>query len=572
LHSVIRGYCSSSFRLAAVALLLLAVVNGTLAQISPGELSSVHADLEGITKCTSCHTLGKAVSNTNCLACHAEVKTRMEAGTGLHGKYAQRQCVECHKEHHGRDFSLVRFDSKTFDHGTTGYALDGKHVTLQCNKCHARDHIRAPDVLANKALLAEGTYQGLSRECLSCHADEHGGQLSRDCLQCHTTAGWKPAARFSHEHARFQLNGKHAQVECARCHKRAAGSPAQFTRMEFSECSACHRDPHAGRFTEPCSKCHTTAGWNQGPARTFDHSVTRFPLRGKHANVRCEQCHGVTKAGKGPDGSRNFHIVKFSQCTDCHTDPHSGQFTKNPTTPTCASCHTEAGWKEGKARTFDHAQTKFPLRGKHATTACTRCHGSAEANHATGTAGRVDVKRFARCEDCHSDPHGGQFVRQAGGGACESCHSEQGFSPSTFTVERHGKTDFALRGAHEAIPCTRCHQVPSQGTKAGAQFVWNKEVRCLDCHKNVHGELFKGVTVSDCGLCHSPEGWKSIIYRHDKTSFALTGKHAGVSCALCHGPHARQSKSDSTTWRFRETPSRCIDCHPQRELEQLKNR
>ena len=33
------------------------------AQISPGDLAKVHSQLEGMTNCTKCHTLGDKVSN-----------------------------------------------------------------------------------------------------------------------------------------------------------------------------------------------------------------------------------------------------------------------------------------------------------------------------------------------------------------------------------------------------------------------------------------------------------------------------------------------------------------------------
>ena len=574
MHSGTRGFCSGRGRLFALMVSLIVSTGPTRAQISPGDLSDVHANLEGLSKCTSCHSLGKAVSNEKCLACHIELKKRIDAGTGLHSHYGQRQCVECHKEHHGRDFSLVRFDVKTFDHNLTGYALEGRHAALQCKKCHVREHIKAPDILTNATLMGAGTYLGLLRDCLSCHADEHQRQLSQDCLQCHTYGGWKPATKFAHERARFQLTGKHAQVDCAKCHKRGGDprSPVQFARMEFSRCSSCHRDPHAGRFVQPCDRCHTTAGWNEGPARNFDHSTTQFPLRGRHANVRCEQCHLAAKTGRSPEGSRGFHILNFSRCNDCHVDPHSGQFTKNAATSTCASCHTESGWKDGKARTFDHARTKFPLRGKHATTACARCHGSGDVNRAAGTAGVVDVRRFSRCMECHIDPHGGQFARRTDGGACESCHTEVGFSPSTFTLDAHDTTGFALLGAHRAIPCTKCHPSSKEGRSKGMQFVWTKEIRCADCHNDIHAGRFVGAKTGDCATCHSPGAWKAMTFRHDSTSFALAGKHAGLSCVLCHGPHVQQPKSDTTNWRFRGTPSRCIDCHPQSELQGTKKR
>jgi hypothetical protein len=557
---------SSSLRYSATLLLLAAVATGNVeAQISPGELSSAHANLEGMSNCTSCHTLGKTIANANCLACHTELRTRIGAGTGLHATNGQRPCTDCHKEHHGKDFSLIRFDKRSFDHSTTGYRLEGKHVSLDCERCHTREHITAADVRANSALMSSKTFLGLSRSCTSCHRDVHAGQLSQDCLTCHSYEGWKPVKGFNHDRARFTLTGRHLQVECAKCHKRPGGpeTPMQFAKMEFSRCSSCHADPHGGRFTQPCDQCHATSGWKEGAARNFNHASTRFPLAGKHATVRCEQCHAPSNGPNGTRGSQTFHIVKFSQCNDCHADPHKGQFTRNPATSTCASCHTEAGWKEGKAKSFDHSTTKFPLRGRHGTVPCARCHTGAPPDNPRSTAGRADIKRFAACTDCHQDPHGGQFAKRKDRGACESCHDERAFSPSLFSIAEHASTRFPLTGSHGAVPCGRCHGKNGNGGIGSVIFAWKSDIRCGDCHKNVHQETFTGVSPEGCATCHTVDGWKTMIFTHDRTAFALTGKHVNLRCALCHGPGVAQSGASAVRWRFKGTPARCVDCHPQ---------
>jgi hypothetical protein len=563
LHSATRGSCSAPLRLAVLALLSFVFASTARAQISPGELAAPHASLEGLSKCTSCHTLGKAVSNQNCLACHTELSKRINAGTGLHSKYSQRQCTECHKEHHGRDFSLVRFDSKTFDHNTTGFTLEGKHGSVACKKCHTREYIKAADIAANASLIIEGTYLGLARECLSCHADVHRGQFSQDCLQCHAMSGWKPAQKFNHERARYPLTGKHIQVPCSKCHAPMAGSgsPVKYKGIDFSTCSFCHRDPHAGKFTKPCESCHTTSGWAQGSARNFDHAQTRFPLSGKHSSLKCEQCHAATKGAptKGALMPNRFHIVKFSLCDDCHKDPHLGQFTRRNATPTCASCHVESGWKDSKNAPFDHATTKFPLKGKHSSVQCARCHGREDSIKVTESAGRVDITKFGKCSECHKEYHESQFVSRADKGACETCHTETSFSPSTFSPAMHAETRFSLVGAHVAIPCIKCHTRKVANDPSSVVYVRTGAIRCLDCHKDQHRDEFTRVKTTDCESCHSTDSWKGLIFDHNKTKFKLTGKHIGVPCAECHKP--KGAPAGSKRWRFQDIPARCVDCH-----------
>jgi uncharacterized paraquat-inducible protein A len=60
---------------ATLLMLFLAVT--AHAQISPGDLSGPHAELEGMMHCTECHVLGGKVSNEKCLDCHKELKDRI---------------------------------------------------------------------------------------------------------------------------------------------------------------------------------------------------------------------------------------------------------------------------------------------------------------------------------------------------------------------------------------------------------------------------------------------------------------------------------------------------------------
>lgn len=257
--------------LGGTAMLLCVFVMRSPAQISPGALSSAHSSLEGIEHCTACHTLGKSISNVNCLHCHTEIDTRMHAGTGFHGTLAGRQCIECHKEHRGRDFPMEKFDPRTFRHDDVKYSLVGRHAAIACRDCHKKDLLKAQDILRLSDDRKKTTYLGL----------------------------------------------------------------------QFSTCTSCHHDPHAGKFPGRCERCYTTSGWLEGATRNFDHSTTRYPLLGKHRLVRCEQCHGsrvkqtsVRRGDRGP-----FRIDRFTRCTDCHGDPHNKQFVRDSDHGACEGCH-----------------------------------------------------------------------------------------------------------------------------------------------------------------------------------------------------------------------------------------
>jgi len=539
----------------------LAVPAAVLAQISPGELSAAHASLEGMENCTKCHSLGKTVANDNCLACHTELRTRISGKTGFHAGLADRQCVECHKEHHGRTFAIVHFDTRSFDHTQTGFNLEGKHQGQACEKCHVREKIQARDVLQNKTLLASRTYLGLSRECRACHADVHKAQLGNQCQQCHTPEAWKPAGKFVHDRAKFRLAGKHLQVQCGACHRAMADdhTTIQFVGLEFSRCTSCHADPHRGKFQKPCESCHSTSGWKEGSVRNFDHATTRFPLIGLHVSLRCEACHVPTRSGAGGKVVQSFEIKKFKKCADCHADAHRGEFAGRSDGGACESCHNERGFTPAG---FAHASTRYPLVGKHASTECRKCHGATKTDV---KGGRIPpdlrIQKFQRCADCHEDAHGGQYARRGDKGACESCHAVEGFMPTLYSVREHAQTRFVLTGGHAAVPCAKCHPTDAVKAKSTRRFVWDQAQQCASCHKDVHGGQFAGARYAGCESCHTPGGWKEAVFAHEKTDFPLTGKHTGVACAACHTQTMTAGRQ--TIRRFAGTPTRCIDCHPQ---------
>jgi len=87
------------------------------AQISPGPLSRAHQQLEGVTKCSTCHDFGAGDRRLKCLECHAEIQRRIAAHTGYHAKAynvspTEIDCARCHLEHNGQKFPLTRLDRK----------------------------------------------------------------------------------------------------------------------------------------------------------------------------------------------------------------------------------------------------------------------------------------------------------------------------------------------------------------------------------------------------------------------------------------------------------------------------
>ena len=523
--------------------------------LSPGPLSKAHQDLEGIKNCTKCHEAGEQVSDKRCLDCHKELQPELVKGTGFHGHLppAQRACNSCHHEHQGKDFALIDWDRKKFDHARTGFVLKGKHAPLDCAKCHEPRRIQDP---AAKALKRE-TFLGLATACSACHFDEHRGQEGLDCAKCHNEQSWKPAPGFVHAKTEFALRGAHQKVECLKCHAREMdlkppGFPppvheifSRFKPVAHARCTDCHQDPHQGKFGADCERCHVEESWTTMKTATGQrafHEKTRFPLRGAHAQVGCKECHGPW-----PGKKAIFKDMKFQACADCHADAHEGQLKP----AACERCHDVISFKPARFEAKDHAQTKYPLLGAHLAVGCAQCHPQERRLEARAPK-KASLFFFhpdaSRCESCHQDPHKGQLKK-----ACATCHEVASFH--AVKLDHDKATRFALTGAHKKAACASCHFADAAGVVRYTPL----PMTCASCHADPHAGQF-GMP-SDCARCHATEDFKKTLFVHAEpfTKYALVGKHRDVACEKCHA--SAQVAAGRKAIKYRGTPAACESCH-----------
>ncbi|MEW6749844.1 MAG: hypothetical protein AB1505_02575 [Candidatus Latescibacterota bacterium] len=343
-----------------------------------------------------------------------------------------------------------------------------------------------------------------------------------DCLACHTFAAWRPV-RIDHGRTRFPLRGRHAQVACQQCHPEG-----RFGGLAFAGCGDCHADAHDGQFAQDCRHCHSEGGWK--PA-AVNHARARFRLTGRHAALACERCHRLERPGSARAPFRRYRPLAFADCSDCHRDPHRPSLGAD-----CQRCHAVAGWKETRSG-FDHGQTRFLLRGRHAQAACEGCHAG----------GRLRDLAFGACGDCHRDVHQGQLAQD-----CGQCHVESGWSPSSFD---HARARLVLDGRHAAVRCDQCHPLEAAADGATLRRYRPLGQTCPACHRDVH----QGQLAPDCSQCHSPSGWRPSSFDHARARFAVEGKHVGVPCEGCHG--LETAPDGSTIRRYRPLATRCAACH-----------
>ena len=544
--------------LALAACLFCAPV--VLAQISPGPLAKAHTSLTGTTQCNSCHLFGTSTPTFKCLDCHKEIADDVAKKHGYHGLMEMRnpngkECVRCHLDHNGENFSLVRWEpsKEKFDHKLTGYRLEGKHAGVACEKCHTPEHM-LPNLRALiKYKDPAKSFFGQSPACTPCHVDPHKGSLGSECTKCHNVETWKMGkeSQFDHSKTRYPLTGLHSKVACDKCHKPdTPGGPVRYKDMKFANCIDCHVDPHRGEFKKPCEACHTTNGWKiMLPTYDFDHSKTKYPLLGKHAQVACKACH------LNDDFKKQ---IPFEACKDCHTpDPHKGQFDNRPRKGACEECHNVDDWKPSTFGVKEHDNSRYPLKGKHIKVECAKCHIPA------GKDTIYNVK-FEFCMDCHKDAHDNQFAGAPYKNRCEDCHTVMDWHRSTYTVAKHRSSKFPLTGAHSAVACADCHKLGAAGRTDKILPFKFEDQTCTGCHKDPHKGEFNdrmakkraNGTPLGCEACHSVKSWADINgFDHSKTKFPLLGAHRTVSCGQCHKATSDPDK------RFKGTPMECEPCH-----------
>ncbi len=436
---------------------------------------------------------------------------------------------------------------------TKCHAVSTRSPSFRCTDCHKEI---ANELQQNRGLHATFPRSSIpGAACVKCHSDHNGA----DFQMVH----WNPTpSGFDHSKTGYNLDGKHAGVDCRSCHtaqhisaqSRALLAGKDLNRTWFGltpSCINCHQDKHQGRLGTECARCHSTLDWKAAKVdrQNFDHSKTQFPLTGEHRYVLCQSCHTP-----GPDNQPRYIGLKFANCSDCHRDPHKGAFK-----PGCDSCHTTTTWKKSTfTTTFDHSKTHFALQGKHIDVPCVSCHQGGDF--------KTPIPHNA-CADCHKpDPHHGQFAKRADGGRCEGCHTVQGWSPSTFSVADHAKTGFPLTFPHAAVKCASCHTPAGKETKFKIKFA-----QCIDCHKDEHeGQFAAAPWRNRCEQCHDAANFKTSSFtldKHQRSSFPLTGGHMAVACNDCH-----KAPAGTKVIPFHFSKLGCTTCHEDIHKGQFSSR
>ena len=208
----------------------------------------------------------------------------------------------------------------------------------------------------------------------------------------------------------------------------------------------------------------------------------------------------------------------------------------------------------------------------------------------------VPTGDFARCRDCHAGPEDPVPAVAAPPAPtwhvldccgpdwddCGDCHRPNAFRPPRFD---HDEGSFPLVGRHrtaEGAPlrCDRCHGLDRDPDAAPGT--------CVSCHGAQRPTPSHAFVEADCGVCHTPDGFRGGAYAHDEVPLEVP--HAEIRCEACHAErrpirtdcaccHTRDAfgapaaKAHTFPLRWRpfgpgESPAERTVCFPETRLEQ----
>ena len=334
-----------------------------------------------------------------------------------------------------------------------------------------------------------------------------------------------------------------------------------------------------------CAQCHTEHyGENfriykwETSKEEFDHRQTGYPLTGRHAGLRCEQCHNARhvpaedrKQIRVHDLNQTFEGL-HTACLSCHEE-HKFKITE--IAPVCAKCHGEMFPSASMGMTVEKVPHNGPCKSCHtlhgspgvAKSACLSCHAKVAAEF------HPPNEKHAVCRSCHQ-PHKPKSVAIA---ACAGCHQDKALVATKWPIgsphEKQCNLCHQQHDVHVKVACASCHV--KEGTSAmggkhqckqchaphtappGFGVAW--WTRCNQCHAaKVESAKLRGPVHSSCQNCHKPHQFGVPTCTSCHTDITTKGLHSTVkhaaSCTSCHDPHVKSEP----------LRAQCLKCHTDR--------
>jgi hypothetical protein len=225
-------------------------------------------------------------------------------------------------------------------------------------------------------------------------------------------------------------------------------------------------------------------------------------LSGDRMADRCLSCHTQVQQEISSGDGLHGRFAVADDCRGCHTD-HRGVTASLTLADPAAFPHDRTGY----------SLTAHALRSQGGSVACRDCHPGSPTSFTP-----------AACLPCHEERDRPYMAEHVGtfGAACLDCHDGVDSYGAAFD-----HATYPLTGGHGEAPCGACHQGAT--TLAALRAT---ETECVACH--AADDIHDGRLGTSCDGCHTPATWADATLDHDRTRFALVGRHVGVLCGSCH--------------------------------------
>ena len=210
----------------------------------------------------------------------------------------------------------------------------------------------------------------------------------------------------------------------------------------------------------------------------------------------------AARAAQATLGGVASHAELGNSCAACHAEPWSHQTMAQR----CLTCHTDTQAQLGNPQTL---------------------HGA--------------IQEALVCRNCHTEHHGPQAALTRLDVSFP--HDKVGFSLARHQTQANG----------QPFACADCH---------GGGLVMFDHARCETCHQSYQADLAAHIQDfgRDCMTCHDGVD-RYTGFDHQKTLFALAGKHTRLQCSQCH-------VNERTPSDLVRAPQGCLDCHRQDDKHQ----
>ena len=475
------------------------------------------------------------------------------------------------------------------DYSSFSHATHVAKQELPCRACHKFPTQNWKEVRKGDAAFPDVVEFPEHATCLNCHRKQFFARerpFPKICSTCHVKAtpiettryafpsvgepflSTTKAVNFVSEFRVFFPHDKHADSECADCHK--TYQPQDKSDDEFvtkppkdngdafwlkkgtfktrplthASCFTCHnQETELAPFPDNCDVCHklstsqklthdfdaklataigvtdwwTLTAWrNRISAGAFRHEI--------HSDLKCGQCHNVASMNTTSDETQKVPVKSCGGAEGCHVTAtlddggilnyEIDQRNKGATF-VCTKCHIAFGNKPVPASHLNAilkpaAEESNRMFFAHAAPADYSMFKHDDRNHA-----RLPCLLCHRRENNSPQP---TLPGKANHAPCTGCHAQQ-FSNAASEICTICHTD-VQRGKVKAFPSLRSFDVKfdhAKHTAAGAA--------CATCHRSNRGGI--GFSIPSrvnahvtCFVCHTPNA-------------QVNGRNIS-SCSICH--------------------------------------